>query len=340
MIKNLLWILLSTLSLWSCDEKKATNENTNSDVSSAVQDADSQNNTSSNASDSGTEAPSGDEQKPDDATTQAVATVRGYFEGLTNGKYKAAASNFANQVDLWITMKNTNPQAIAAEAKRFLSTKENVKYTPNLAGMAFKDNKARVVVRQEWKNYDVTLEVLLEFDNAAKIKSYKEGKVYKRKVVKPSVLETYLSKINQLNYPLQVSSAQFDRFKNMGNEGKQLLVGENFPGENFQDVGYFKMAGNLIGILHIRGYRSSQGFILAVFNRKTGKMLSLQSIGFMGGGHVLNGYDTSCKIDINQDGSIVNNWTSTEKSPIDGSVKKSVGQHLFQVTANGEIKRL
>ncbi|OJJ21266.1 hypothetical protein BKI52_11925 [marine bacterium AO1-C] len=339
MNKHLLWSILLAFGLWSCGGKSPSNENNSSNNSTNTQDSATQHTTTTNSSNTGTEQPSGDDEKPDDATTNAVTTVKGYFEGLTNGDYEAAASNFANKVDLWITIKNTTPKAIATEAKRFLSTKENVKYTPNLAGMAFKDNKARVVVRQEWKNYDVTLEVLLELDDAAKIKSYKEGKIYKMKIVKPSALEAYLSKISQFNYPVKVSSSQFSNFKDMGIEGKQLLIGESFPGENFQDVGYFNISGDLVGILHVRGYRSSQEFILGVFNRKSGKMLSLQSIGFMGGSHVLSGYNTSCNIEINNDGSIVNNWNNTEKSPIDGSIKKSSGQTLFQVTPNGQIKR-
>lgn len=341
MNKYVLWSLVLTLTLWSCGGKSPANENNHSSSSSTTtqQDSASQQNVASNNSNKGTEQPSGDDEKPDNATTLAVETVRGYFGGLTEGNYEAAANNFADQVDLWITMKNTNPKAVAAEAKRFLSTKENVRYTPNLAGMAFKDNKARVVVRQEWKNYDVTLEVLLVFDQAGRIKSYKEGKIYNMKIVKPSALEAYLSKVKPLNYPVQVSSSQFSSFKNMGTEGQRLLIGESFPGENFQDVGYFNINGDLVGVLHIRGYRSSQEFILGVFNRKSGKMLSLQSIGFMGGGHVLSGYNTSCNIEINQDGSIVNSWNTTEKSPVDGSIKKTSGQTQFQVTPNGQIKR-
>jgi len=338
MNKHLLWCLLLALGLWACSGDKPSNENNHSNNASkqnSGQDSTNQN----KAANKGTEQPSGDDETPDDATTLAVETVRGYFGGLTAGNYEAAASNFADQVDLWITMKNTNPKAVAAEAKRFLSTKENVRYTPNLAGMAFKDNKARLVVRQEWKNYDVTLEVLLEFDNAAKIKSYKEGKIYKMKVVKPSALEAYLSKINSLNYPVQVSSTQFSNFKNMGAEGKRLLINESFPGENFQDVGYFNVSSDLVGILHIRGYRSSQEFILGVFNRKSGKMLSLQSVGFMGGGHVLSGYNTTCNIAVDKNGSIVNNWVTTERSPVDGSIKKSSGQTQFQITPNGQITR-
>lgn len=340
---TLLWSLLLAIGLWACVGGNNNNESNNSNKTEK-QDSATQNGGSNNSSDNNQGNNSGssseDEQKPDDATTKAVKTVMGYFDGLTDGDYEAAASNFADQVALWITIKNTNPKAIATEAKRFLSTKENVKYTPNLAGMAYKDSKARVVVRQEWKNYDVTLEVLLEFDENTKIKSYKEGKIYKMKIVKPSALQAYTSKISQLTYPIKVTSGQFSSFKDMGAEGQRLLIGESFPGENFQDVGYFDMGNNLVGILHIRGYRSSQEFILGVFNRTSGKMLGLQSVGFMGGGHVISGYSTICEVSIAKDGRIVNKWNTSERSPIDGSVKKTNGQTVYQITPVGSIERV
>lgn len=332
--------LLVMILVSSCEGgNKVENNNTN-----AANTQDSANNTANEGSqdaNTGTSSEASDEQKPDDATNKAVAAVKNYFDNLSSGNYEAAANgSFANEVDLWITMKNTNPKAIATEAKRFLSTKEEVKYTPNLAGMFFNANKGRVVVRQEWKNYDVTLEVLLEFDENTKIKSYKEGNIYKMKVVKPSALDTYLSKITKMEYPVKVASNQFSSFKKMGTEGKQLLIRGAIEGENYQDVGYFSINDALVGIVYIRGYRSYQDFILRVFDRTSGKMLSLQSIGSMGGGHVMMGYNTECEVTIAQDGSIVSNWNTTERNPMDNSVKKSSGSHRYQITPDGRIKRL
>ncbi|WP_299457182.1 hypothetical protein [uncultured Microscilla sp.] len=47
--------------------------------------------------------------------------------------------------------------------------------------------------------------------------------------------------------------------------------------------GCFKISRNLIGILYIRGYHSSQSIVLNTFNRKSGKAIATEVVGFMGG---------------------------------------------------------
>lgn len=280
------------------------------------------------------QGPMGKYDAPDAKTTKVVNVVKSYFANLTSGNYEAAAQdNFAPSVDQWITMKNTNPAAIAKEAGRFLSTKTDVKYTPNLAGIVLKGDKARVVVRQEWKGYDTTLEVWLEFDENTQIKSYKEGKIFKMKIVKPSSLEGYLSSIKKFGYPINVSSDQYSTFKKMGSNGLDLLIKDAIEGENFQNIGYFEINSNLVGILYIRGYRSSQSIVLNTFNRKSGKAIATEVVGFMGGGHVMAGYNQSCSVDINASGKVHNTWHSTTG----GGQMGEQGASQYQITPNGQI---
>ncbi|EAY30383.1 hypothetical protein M23134_08212 [Microscilla marina ATCC 23134] len=291
-------------------------------------------NTATKKEEDDNQAPATKYDTPDEKTTQVINVVKSYFANLTNGNYEAAAQdNFAPSVDQWITMKNTHPKAIATEAKRFLSTKTDVKYTPNLAGIVLKDNKARVVVRQEWKGYDTTLEVWLEFDNSVKIKSYKEGKIFKMKIVKPSALEAYLSKIKKFEYPVNVNSQQYSTFKAMDKSGLNLLIKDAIEGENFQNIGYFEISSDLVGILYIRGYRSSQSIVLNTFNRKSGKAVAIEVVGFMGGGHMMAGYNQACDITIQANGKISNTWHSTTS----GQEMGEQGASFYQITPNGQI---
>lgn len=338
MKKYLILIFLATTFLWSCGNQ--TNEQTDNTSNIVNTKTPKENtNTSNNKEDGDSQGTDSDNQKPDETTTKVVNVVKSYFGNLTTGNYRAAAyDNFAASVDQWITMKNTNPKAIAAEAKRFLSTKKNVKYTPNLAGIVFKNNKARVVVRQEWKGYDTTLEVWLMLDKDTKIVSYKEGKIFKMKTVKPSAMEDYLTQTKTLSYPITVSSQQYDSFKNMGKSGLNLLIKDAIDGENFQNIGYFKVNADLIGILYVRGYRSSQSIVLDIYNRKSGKAISSEVVGFMGGGHVVSGYDQSCVTTIEPNGNITNNWT-TVSTAADGSTQTESGVARYQITPNGQIIR-
>lgn len=328
-------VYLLVFLLWSCGGKSneqtdSTNNSTNTESSNSKKTE----NTSSTKEQEDSQGSSTQYDKPDEKTTKVVGVVKSYFANLTSGDYDAAAqNNFAPSVNQWITMKNTNPKAIAKEAKRFLSTKTNVKYTPNLAGIVLKGDKARVVVRQEWKGYDTTLEVWLEFDENTRIKSYKEGRIFEMKIVKPSKLASYLGTIKELKYPVNINSKQYSTFKKMGSNGVSLLIKDAIEGENFQNIGYFEISGDLVGIVYIRGYRSSQSIVLNTFNRKSGKTVATEVIGFMGGGHVIAGYNQSCDVTIEANGKIFSTWHSTTE----GQQMGEQGASHYQITPNGQI---
>ncbi|NJL13781.1 MAG: hypothetical protein HC913_12785 [Microscillaceae bacterium] len=84
------------------------------------------------ASAKGADERSSDEKEvdADRLRAQYLATLQNYFDNLSQGDYEAAAQSFAQKVSLWITIENTNPAAIAKEAKRFLSSKKKCELHP------------------------------------------------------------------------------------------------------------------------------------------------------------------------------------------------------------------
>lgn len=282
---------------------------------------------------------------------QMMGTIKHYFNSLNQGKYQEASQNFAPKVKQWITIKNTTPQAIASEAQRFLSIKQGVKYTPDFKGIfadLSKENKVRLAVRQQWVNYDTTLEVWLEFDENFKIKSHKEGKILKKLAPKVARLEALLEKIKKVSFPFETNGVDLwaaDSSKSLSSE-EMKMFGEEYYEETamnqFFHIGYFTIHQDIVGVIHCYRYRELYYVRLATFGRTSGKRIDIQDIAFWGHDHVGRAY-----AERHQDGTlfideelIVNKWEFVETVRETNKTTKSGGEQRFEIRRNGVIKKV
>lgn len=108
------------------------------------------------------------------------AIISNYCNILNSGNYKNISLVFADQVSQYITMKNTNPDAIATEVNRFLSTKKQVKYSADMTKLNIEHNIATVPITMNWEGYESKVQVKINFDGEYKIVSYLEEKILKK----------------------------------------------------------------------------------------------------------------------------------------------------------------
>lgn len=328
--KLILFVVL--FSFWSCGDKKqeSTSENKN----------DSENPETENNDNKKKEL-----EKPEETAENALKSIKSYFESLTGGNYEKASESFAENVKQWITIKDTDPKAIAKEAKRFLSSKNDVKYTLNIPSFLFNDNKASVIVSQDWAGYHATLEVLLEFDTNAKIISYEEGKIFDLKKVNTNAkgLEKFLKNTPKLSLPAKIESTVYGDYKEIQEEDRNFLGLELFnvmAPELYQYVGYFDLKSNKVGIIYSYVYRTSVLYTLVVFDKKTGKLLSREEIGSAGGGHIVYGYDSNCETSITEDGQIKVYFESGTVDPETYEFTADNSSAVkYKITSEGEIKK-
>ncbi|OJJ14436.1 hypothetical protein BKI52_42395 [marine bacterium AO1-C] len=279
---------------------------------------------------------------------KAVDVIKNYFDHLNQGNYEAASQSFAAKVDQWITVKNTSPKIISNEARRFLGAKKGVKYTPDVNKMVWKENTAQIVVRQQWAGYDTTLEVWLEFDKDLKIKSYKEGRIIKRRSPKLAQLEALIQKIKKVSFPFEMNGAYLwaaDSTKSLSVAEMKMFGVDDYietPENQFFHIGYFTVFNNIVGIVYCYRYRELHYVRLATFNRLSGKLIDMNDIGFWGHDHVGRAY-----ADRSQHGTlfideelIVNKWEFVETIKETNKTTKSSGEERFEIMRNGAIKDL
>lgn len=286
-------------------------------------------------------------EQPAERAIQAFKTIQSYFEGLTKGEYQKAAKSFAPQVKKWITMDNTNPKAIAKEAARFLSSKENVKYTLNVPSFNFVENKATVIVSQDWEGYHATLEVLLEFDEDANIISYKEGQILdlKKQTADASTLAKLLKNSSKWTLPIKIKSVEFDDYKKMSAQDLAFLnlkpYSDGMYQETYNHLGYFSFGESKVGLIYAYIYRSSVIYFLTIFDKNTGEIIANESIGSAGGGHVMFGYNSHCETSISTEGKIkVYGESGTINPETSKFTIENSGTTTWQITATGNIKLL
>lgn len=285
------------------------------------------------------------QETPNAATEKAFGSLKNYFDNLTKGDYEQAASNFAEKVSLWITIKNTNPEAIAKEAQRFLSTKNDVKYTLNIPSFHFAQNKGKVIVSQDWEGYHATLEILLEFDDNGKIVSYKEGNIFdlKRKNANVQSLEAYLRESKKLSFPIKLDGS-LEGSSEMSQAGSDLLnlriEDMDFYGEEYYDFGYFEIGENVVGVIYAYVYRSTADFTLQTFNRETGTVISVENAGFSGGAHVMAGFNSNFETTIKKNGSVAVYQEEIQTNIETGEESTtSSGTSRFKIEKNGKVTR-
>ncbi|OJJ14437.1 hypothetical protein BKI52_42400 [marine bacterium AO1-C] len=282
-------------------------------------------------------------------TKKAIGGIKNYFEYLNRGNYEAASKSFAAKVNQWITIKNTTPRVIAAEAKRFLSSQKGVKYTPYLKDVVLNENTTKVVVRQQWAGYDTTLEVWLEFDKDLKITAYKEGKVLKKLSVEAARLEALIQKNKKGSLPLKISdeTISFDVVLNRAevetlgvkNYEQQISIGAR----SFYGIAYFELNKSLMGILYCNQYGTINHIKLAMFNRQSGKFIDSDTIVSWGYEMVGTLYYVgrySGTISIDKWGKIISDEKSTQTVRKTGETTIHTGVHIFKIMRNGEIKSL
>ncbi|GAB4409773.1 MAG: hypothetical protein OHK0053_36580 [Microscillaceae bacterium] len=285
----------------------------------------------------------GKEVEADRLRAQYLATLQNYFDNLSQGDYEAAAQSFAEKVNLWITIENTKPAAIAKEAKRFLSSKKNVAYTLLSDTYVQHGNLARVQVRQQWAGYDTTVEIELLFDKAAKLISYYERKVLK-KAGNPRVadLEAYLKKLTKEQLPFE----SYGEGDDMSDLGLKLFVDaemvplykEGLMGRAIECF-WYEIDGNVIGFVMQEGNRQMDCSLITI-NRKTGQIIDRASIGgvsysmMMRGGTQYNFYkDRSIRSEMSLTSPEFDETTGEEKEVTTTTVE------YYQVDKNGKISR-
>ncbi|HAS46986.1 MAG TPA: hypothetical protein DCS93_41265 [Microscillaceae bacterium] len=310
---------------------------------------------SENNGQSGKESPVINTEKPQDLEKLKSEKMKGeikrYFSNLSKGNYQEASQSFAAKVDQWITIKNTTPQAIMTEARRFLSTKNGVRYTPNLTNPVFKENKAKVVVRQQWAGYDTILEVWLEFDKNFKIKSYKEGKIIRKLSGKAIELEALLQKTPKVSLPYEISDVNLslpEVEESLDSLEMTILGVDDFtptPGlvNDFYSIGYFEVNERVTAVLYCYNYAVLYYLRLALLDRYSGKLISSDELSAWGtplGGTLYVAEYTSGTISIDTKGYIVSEWSRSETIRATNKTTTSTGEYRCQILPNGKIKKL
>lgn len=284
----------------------------------------------------------------EEAQTNALKTIKGYFESLTAGKYEVASDNFSKKVVQWITIKNTTPQAIAKEAKRFLSSKKEVKYTVDEESFRMFGNSASVQVRQQWTGYEANVEVEISFDKAYKMFSYIERKaVFKKQKSTPVAgLEALLKKLPKKSLPFDMNTEE--GFTDMSNLCMKVLIG-NAEDIKFMKEGmgsgiirayecfWYPISEDVVGIVTGNGGRIVM-FSLSTFNRKTGEKIDDESIGNAGG--MMQMRETA-QINFKKDLTIEAN-TEILEPDLDGNEEFKVTEkktYYYTVSKGGGIKK-
>jgi len=295
------------------------------------------------------EAKTADKASQKENRKKALQSINGYYEGLSKGDYEAATSNFSKKTAQWITLKNTNPKAIATEARRFLGKKKDVNYTVNEKSLTLHGNIASIQVRQQWTGYDTTVEVEIMFDKDAKIVSYIERKVLKKlKSTSTNNLTAYLKKLPEKKLPFQYS---YEDTESISELGMKILVSPediSFLKESMQQgimfmqaCFWYTISDDVVGIVTLSGGRI-QDYSLTTFNRKTGKKIGEERIGSMGR---LSGMESSTSFTFDANFKIVS-VVSTLSPTFDeegnqkdnGKTEESV--YEYGVTQNGDITKL
>lgn len=289
------------------------------------------------------------EASADEAETNALKTINAYFESLSAGEYEAASDNFAKKVVQWITIKNTTPKAIAKEAKRFLSTKKEVKYTVDAESFHMMGNTASVQVRQQWTGYEANVEVEISFDKSAKMFSYIERKaVFKKQKSTPVAgLEGLLKRIPKKSLPFEISTTE--EFKDMSELCMKVL------GSNAEDIKLMKegMRGGIVRAYECFWYPISEDvvgvvtgnggrivmFSLSTFNRKTGEKIDEEFIGTAGG---MMGMSETAQVSFKKDLTIETNSVISEPNYEENAqepFKTENKTYNYTVSKGGGIKK-
>jgi hypothetical protein len=217
------------------------------------------------------------ESKPSALDEQALQSIKGYFDGLNEGDYEKASNNFTKKVVQWITLKNITPQAVAKEAKRFLSTKKGVKYTLKDESFSLHGTTAFFQVQQQWAGYDATVTIEASFDKTGKIFSYIERKAsFKTRNTNVSNLEAYLKKLPQRKLPIQFNTGESDKelsdlgLKVLYSPEDQKMIKDMRAVIRTYECFWYPIAEDVVGIVTANGGRIIL-FTLTTFNRKTGE---------------------------------------------------------------------
>lgn len=181
------------------------------------------------------EEPTSNEESLEEKHTQKIKSIIDqYCQYLNNKQYLDIEQLFANQVDQYITMKNTTAKHIAEEANRFLSTKLNVHYSEGYDEFIIEGNRVIVPMSISWKGYQTKVLAEIRLNHQYKIISYKELKVL------PHSGNSQI-KINTIQYP-QEGCVKVDIITDAPNEAIKQTVNQKVMeflfAKDYQEKGY------------------------------------------------------------------------------------------------------